>query len=55
MSLKDEILAKGWSDDGTDTEWDEETKKDWEEKMNSVPKTYTVTSPNGDTREEMIN
>ena len=33
MSLRDEIIARGWADDGTDTEWDEETTKDWEEKM----------------------
>ena len=37
MSLKDKILARGWTDDGTDTEWDEETKKDWEEKMGQYP------------------
>lgn len=33
---KEETINRPWSDDGTDTEWDEETQKDWEEKMNSV-------------------
>lgn len=51
---KEELLAKGWSDDGTDIEWDEETRKDWEEKMNSIPETYTIISPDGETREKKI-
>lgn len=31
---KQKLIAQPWSDDGTDKEWDEETRKNWEEKMN---------------------
>ncbi|MGB4092559.1 MAG: hypothetical protein WBK46_11565 [Ruminococcus flavefaciens] len=30
---KQELIAQPWADDGTDKEWDEETRKNWEEKM----------------------
>ena len=33
---KEETLNRPWTDDGNDTEWDEETKNDWNEKMNFI-------------------
>jgi hypothetical protein len=33
--IKAKLLSQPWADDGSDVEWDEETTKNWEEKMES--------------------
>lgn len=30
---KEKLIEQPWSDDGSDAEWDKETRKNWEDKM----------------------
>lgn len=41
---KQELIAQPWADDGTDEEWDEETLKNWEEKMDEPIKFKILSS-----------